>query len=328
MTSRPGAPTVPIPNSEVAMKIEKDRERPKLTRGRLQKFESDTGLTLPADYRAFLLKHNGGSPVDSRFEVPDIREDVLLDYFYSIDGRSGVDLEKELATWESEMPEGFLPIGRDPGGAIIIMGTAGEYAGRVFFWDHQHRSLHSSHEENTFPVAASFTEFTESLKADDGPSRWDAEAPDIAELIELTLAHSGGLQPIQTARLATEFGKATDPQKAISEILKKLFDHKSFHVRRVAVRACGRIKAFDAPGLEGALVKKLSDPEGWVRYDAVWVIREAGYDSPKLRKALAKLAKGVTLPQDEKNAEERSSDSDLRARVDARKLLDALTAKS
>jgi hypothetical protein len=152
--------------------------------------------------------------------------------------------------------------------------------------------------------------------------------PDVADLIKLTLAHASGLQPIQTARLATEFGKVAKPKNAVAQILKKLFDHKSFHVRRVGVRACGRIAAFDAPGLQDALVKKLSDPEGWVRYDAVWVIREAGYDSAKVRKALAKLAKDVVFPRDEKRAEEETSNADLRARVDARKLLDELTAKS
>lgn len=310
------------------MKIEKDRERPVFTKRRLQKFERDTGLTLPADYRAFLLKHNGGSPADSRFEVPDIREDALLDYLYAIDGPDGVNLEDEYAQWRDEMPAGFLPIGRDPGGAIVIMGTADEYAGRVFFWDHQHTSLYSSRDVNTFPVAASFAEFAAALKPNDGPSRWDTEPADVSELIALTLAHAGGLLPIQTARLATKFGTVTDPKRAVAAILKKLFDHKSFHVRRVAVRACGRIQAFDAPGLQDALVKKLSDPEAWVRYDTVWVIREAGYDGPKVRKALAKLAKDVKLPQDEKRAERETSNADLRARVDARKLLDALAAKS
>ena len=301
---------------------------PKVSKQRVQKFERDTGLTLPADYRDFLLKHNGGSPEKSRFEITDLREDAHLDCFYAIDGPDYMNIEKKLATWKSEMPPGFLPIGCDPGGAIIIMGTTGEYAGRVFFWDHQHSSLYSSHEENTFPLASSFIEFTDSLKPDDGPSRWDTDVPGVSELIKLTLAHAGGLQPIQTARLATEFGKVAAPKKAVAKILQKLFDHKSMHVRRVGVRACGRIGAFDVPKLQDALVKKLSDPEGWVRYDAVWVIREAGYDSAKVRKALAKLAKGVTLPQDEKKAENESSNADLRARVDARKLLDALTAKS
>src|SRR4051812_14003816 len=123
------------------MKIQISDSFPKVGKRRLQKFERDTGIKLPADYRDFLLKHNGGQPLHSRFEIPELREDALLDFFYAIDGSQAVNLEDQLAEWKDEMPPGFLPIAHDPGGAIIVMSTEGEHAGHVFLWDHQHRYL-------------------------------------------------------------------------------------------------------------------------------------------------------------------------------------------
>lgn len=307
--------------------MEKDPARPKVGKRRLQKFEADTGLTLPDDYRAFLLKYNGGAPVDCRFEIADLREDAQVDYLYGLDRPNWGNLEKQLSRWRDEMPDGFLVIGHDPGGAFLIMGTAGEYAGKVYFWDHQHRSLQSSREQNTYPLADSFTAFMESLVPVDAPSRWDADVSEANELIQTTLSHSKGLQPIQMARLATEFGKLPNPEAVVPLVLDQLFVHKSADVRRVGIGACGRMKTFGVPGLQEALVKKLSDKDAWVRFDAVRVIREAGYDGSAVRKALSKLAKDV-LPKDEERADRETSNAELRARVDAKKLLDALLAKS
>lgn len=205
------------------------------------------------------------------------------------------------------------------------MGTVGEYAGHVFFWDHQHHFLHSSREQNTYPLAESFTEFIGSLKPDEGPSLWDADVPEAADLIRQTLAHADGILPIQMARLATEFAKAPRPERVVTAILRELFDHTSFHVRRVAVTACRHIREFQVPGLREALVKKLADPEWWVRYDAAWTIRDAGYDEADVRKALSRLAKGITLADAEAELQ-KSSNPELHARVQARKTLDALEA--
>lgn len=307
--------------------MEKDAARPKVGKRRLQTFEADTGLALPDDYRAFLIKHNGGTPVACRFEIADLREDAQVDYLYGLDRPGWGNLEQKLKTWRREMPDGFLVIGHDPGGAYLILGTADEYAGKVYFWDHQHRSLKSSREHNTYPLADSFTAFMESLVPVDAPSRWDADVSEANELIQTTLSHSKGLQPIQMARLATEFGKLPNPEAVVPLVLDQLFGHKSADVRRVGIGACGRMKAFAVPGLQEALVKKLSDKDAWVRFDAVGAIRQAGYDGPAVRKALGKLANGV-LPEDEVRAGRETSNAELRARVDAKKLLDALVAKS
>ena len=308
------------------MKIEKDPDRPKVGKRRLAQFERDTGLSLPDDYRAFLLKHNGGTPVDARFEIPALREDALVGVFYGVD-YPDADLAEELEQWGDEMPPGFLLIGHDPGGAFLVMGTAGEHAGGVYFWDHQHRALRSTAAENTYPLAGSFAAFTASLKPNDGPSRWDADATRVDDLIRTALDHADRLQPIQMARLATEFAKLPDPAAVVPLVLASLLAHPSADVRRVGLGACRRMGAFAAPGLKGAAIEKLADPDGWVRYDAVWLIRDAGYDGPDVREALGRAGRGVTLPKDAARAEKEPSNADLRARVDARQLLDALLAK-
>jgi hypothetical protein len=303
-----------------------DRSYPLVDEGRIRQFEQTAGITLPADYRDFLLAHNGGHPVKRLFDIPEICEDALLDYFLAIDGPPGANLGDELARWKHEMPTGFLPIAGDPGGAILIMGTVGEHAGKIYFWDHQHSFLQSSHQQNTYLVGTSFSEFLSSLKAaQDSPPK--KKAPEFSRLVQQTLERANGILPIQLAQLAAAFSELPNPRDVVANLLSRLFDHDSFHVRRVAVQACRRAKVFDVPGLRAALIEKLVDPSGWVRYDAAWAIREAGYDGADVRSALAKLADGITLPEEESNSKN-ASDAEWRARVEARKALDRLLAGS
>lgn len=308
------------------MEIEIQNAGPNVDNQRIKQFEQTTGIKLPGDYHDFLLRNNGGHPVNSRFEIPELRDDALVSYFYAIDGTRGFSLEDQLAEWKSEMPAGFLPIANDPGGAIILMSTKGKRKNRVYLWDHQHRYLQSSHKHNTYLVAQSFSEFIASLKTDDGPSRWDDDVPEAAELFRQTLAHAGGMLPMQMARLATEFAQSPNPSMIVAQLLRELFDHESSHVRRVAVLSCQRIREFQVPGLQEALVRKLADPDWWVRYDAARTIREAGYDDDQVRKALTLLADEVKLPEAEAELQKRSN-AELSARVQARKALDALESK-
>lgn len=126
-------------------------------------FESRNHLKLPADYRRFLLKSNGGRPKPNRSTIPDMKEPVLVDVLYGITTKRGLGLQIWLDEYRDEMPPEFLVIGADPGGAFFILGPKGPDGG-VYLWDHQHRYAGSSADDgNTFQLAPSFTAWLKSL---------------------------------------------------------------------------------------------------------------------------------------------------------------------
>ncbi len=134
-----------------------------ITAKKLAAFERRTGLRLPQDYQQFLLATNGGSPSPDRFHVPSCG-DACAGFLYGLSTpTTPCDLDYELAQAQlyDPLPEGFLPIGHDPGGNTLLLATCGEYSGQIFFWDRG--GLWRRDNQNTFFVAASFTEFLNSL---------------------------------------------------------------------------------------------------------------------------------------------------------------------
>lgn len=119
--------------------------------------ETILGRQLPADYRVFLLKHNGGTPSHRLFEIPGCGE-ALVRVFTGIGTR--VDIQKWLREAAGDLPAGWIIIGFDPGGNVLLS----DHSGAVHYWD---RALHfpaSSPERNTFEVAKSFSEFLGTLR--------------------------------------------------------------------------------------------------------------------------------------------------------------------
>lgn len=127
--------------------------------------ESRLGVKFPADYLAFLHTPNGLLPETHLcFTVQD-RGDVLLGSLYGIGGeRSPGDLEHEQAgatMWHS-LPAGYLAVGDDPGGNMLLLATLGDDTGRVFFWDRVGFWVREDG-RNLFPVADSFGQFLAGL---------------------------------------------------------------------------------------------------------------------------------------------------------------------
>jgi hypothetical protein len=107
----------------------------------LERFEQLLGAPLSADYRDFLLKHNGGTPYPkSHFDAPAKDAPLLLKIHYLY----GLTREPEWASiaWHREiftdriLPEA-LAIGCDEGGNQIVLILRGNRLGQVYFWDHE-----------------------------------------------------------------------------------------------------------------------------------------------------------------------------------------------
>ena len=134
------------------------------------------------------------------------------------------------------------------------------------------------------------------------------------------------VMPIDEIRLASAFAALPNQKTVVTRLMTELFEHPNMHVRRIAVNACRRSAAFDVPGLQEALVRKLRDPEPWVQYDAAWALQAAGFDTPEIRQLLTELSAGVMLPDDEARVRSKPSDAALQLKVQARKTLLALLA--
>lgn len=147
--------------------IVKDEE--KLTLEKLKAVEKIIGVTLPEEYRKFLLAHNGGSPRPQAFEYrcgdrpPRLGAVAYFLAIYDGDAENFLDFYE---TFRGRIPPDTIPVARDPGGNLILLGTSGPNAGKVFFWikDEEADEDEEADYSNVCFVAETFNKFLESLK--------------------------------------------------------------------------------------------------------------------------------------------------------------------
>jgi hypothetical protein len=126
----------------------------------LNAFESSVGFALPADYREFLERHNGGKFKGALFDIPELHMSEALDVLFGFNTKRALDLRH----WQNEMrgqiPNKSIIIGKDPGGNFLVLDEEG-----VYYYDHIHYYPQSSEEKNAYKVTGSFKEFLERLRA-------------------------------------------------------------------------------------------------------------------------------------------------------------------
>lgn len=132
-----------------------------LTAAQIRGLERKLGASLPEDYKQFLRKTNGGRPPETALHVPVAEEEVLVDFLFGVGRKPGI-LEW-LSELRRDMPSGFIPIGKDPGGNIYIMDLNLPNQGVIYYWDKSHSFSSSTSEGNTYPVARSFSRLLELL---------------------------------------------------------------------------------------------------------------------------------------------------------------------
>ncbi len=141
------------------------------------------------------------------------------------------------------------------------------------------------------------------------------------------LASQNKLTAVQEIGFATELAELVVKEGIAERVVQELFDDEHAQLRRIAINAIRRTGRFDVPGLQSALLRRLSDAEPWLRHDAVWVMQEAAMDGGLVRAGLRRLAGTVQLPQDAVRAKSNPGDALLQAQVRARQALDALLKK-
>ena len=152
------------------MKININKAGIPLDENELSKFETEIGYNLPDSYRQFLLESNGGSPIPEFFDVPSWKfKSSLIQRLKGLDSNYiGVDLREIRQIKGDLFPSGFMAIGSDPGGNLILIGLDGDTEGMIYFWDHEQQpqdQLPKLEEYvNVHHIADSFEQFIQSLK--------------------------------------------------------------------------------------------------------------------------------------------------------------------
>jgi hypothetical protein len=128
-------------------------------------FETLVHGSFPDDYKTFLKKENGGRPRPKQFRFTTKAgktEESTTHYFFALHaGRVG-SLQKSFERYEKRVASGYIPIGTDPFGNIIVMNTMPHGNGRIYFWNHETESDLPS-VANMCLIAQSFLEFVEGL---------------------------------------------------------------------------------------------------------------------------------------------------------------------
>lgn len=142
-----------------------------LPESELARIERMVGFRLPDDYKAFMIRENGGEPEPSTFRYMNQAgpyTDGRVRYFYSIHAGKP-SLERAITIYKTpkehrRMPEEFVPIGADSFGNQICLCVAGPDYGSVWFWDHDNEGPEGAPvRDNLHLIGTSFSDFLERL---------------------------------------------------------------------------------------------------------------------------------------------------------------------
>ncbi len=130
----------------------------------IKKIEKELHITLPEDYKNFLVKYNGAAIDNAYFDVDDLNQQIMMGVFLGVDlmenANSIININKE---FKDDILENSLLIGDDPGNGLILLIFDGENDG-VWYYDHTYFFEQSTDELNTYFICDTFSEFIKLLE--------------------------------------------------------------------------------------------------------------------------------------------------------------------
>ena len=142
------------------MKAVKDAG-PRINESEIVALEREIGDVLPPDYRAFLLRFNGGLPEPDIIDVAGLADSPTdVQVFFGV--RRNIGSSNILWNWNvyrDRVPANALPIASDSGGNVYCITLTAPGKGEISYTDLS-RGL-----PRTYRVAATFTEFIDSLRS-------------------------------------------------------------------------------------------------------------------------------------------------------------------
>jgi hypothetical protein len=166
--------------------IDEEREIPENPEEILQQIEKEYKLSLPIEYKKFVVKY-GGLMIDYGVYFPVLEKSPrttsdgtrMIDIFYGLQNNED-NLRKKLEAYKDRMPSSIIPIGELPGGDQLCLGVKGDIFGKVYIWDHENELVaklmigypveHSDLDrywDNLYLVAESLFDFINSLEKSD-----------------------------------------------------------------------------------------------------------------------------------------------------------------
>lgn len=150
------------------MKINITKSKKHLDEESLLALEHKLAITLPEDYRDFILHYNGGQPkfcVFSYKGVDGFESQSVINWFHAIYDGEENDFESIYLFYSENgrIPPGFVPIASDPGGNMICISISENDRGMVYFWDHE-LELSYSGTKNLALLSNSFSGFLDLLQ--------------------------------------------------------------------------------------------------------------------------------------------------------------------
>ncbi|MDM5155444.1 SMI1/KNR4 family protein [Bacillus sp. DX1.1] len=140
--------------------------RDKLSLEQIEEFEIENDITLTKLYKRFLLEWNGGKVSPNLFAISDKQGPSVLNVFYGI-GERYDNLTDFIDIMDGRLPKGFIPIGDNPSGNTICLGTKEPYYEKIYFWDHEQEPEDPDDMSNMYFLASDIDEFLNSLYEDD-----------------------------------------------------------------------------------------------------------------------------------------------------------------
>ncbi len=139
-------------------KIKLLNQEQKLEKNELKLFEKNSNISLPNDYKEFILLNNGGVPEENLFKGTNF--EARIADFYSIKyGRFPMENLLEMLHSEESLPKHFYPFGSNLGGSDYVFSIKEEDYGVVYFYHYDGSP--------PYKLADSFKEFIDSLEKED-----------------------------------------------------------------------------------------------------------------------------------------------------------------
>ena len=123
-------------------------------------FELRIGFELPADYRAFLLKYNGGRPGPNMIRNAEIGDCCVKQYF-GIREEEHFSLETKWQRMRQRVLADQLAIAIDDFGNLFCISVGTDDYGALYFWDHEWEAEEGEEPsyQNLTRLAVSFSDF-------------------------------------------------------------------------------------------------------------------------------------------------------------------------
>ena len=102
----------------------------------VEKFENKYKISLPQEYKSFLLKTNGGEPSIRKFKTRDGKITSHLMLLFPLFESVFPNLANHYATYNigNKIPKSLLPIGEDPIKNLICISISGDDVGSIYYW--------------------------------------------------------------------------------------------------------------------------------------------------------------------------------------------------